>query len=58
MLKVQSIFLKVKIIVQLIQNTIQKIKNIFKEVQIIIVVCESVLRKGKIFVQKSKGVML
>ena len=58
MLKVQSIFLKVKIIVQLIQNMIQKVKNIFKEVQIVIVVCESVLRKGRIFIQKGKGVML
>ena len=37
---------------------IQKVKNIFKEAQIVIVVCESVLPKGKIFIQKGKSVML
>ena len=52
MLKVQSVFLKIEIIVQLIQNEIQKVKNIFKEAQIVIVVCESVLPKGKIFYSK------
>ena len=58
MLKVQSLFIKVKIIVHLIQNAIQKVKNIFKEIQIVLVVCESVLRKGKIFIQKGKSVMV